>query len=378
MMKKVASLSVLSLAIMLISVTAMAADTIKIGVPVSLTGDLAAYGIPSLNATTLVVEAQNAKGGLLGKQLEVIPQDDQCKPELATNAATRLISDNATVLVGHICSGATKAALPFYTDAKVIAISPAATTPSLTISGDFPYFFRTIVNDNAQGALSARFATEKLQAKKIAIIHDNGEYGKGYAEMNKDLLEKAGKAEVVVFEAVNPDAVDYSATVRKIKRAGVDAIIFGGYHPTAAKLINQMARERVQCAFIGPDSLKDDSLIRMAGKESEGVYASNSNDTSSLAAYAKARQQHLDKYGTEPGVFFYNAYAAAQALVNAIEKAGSLDTDKIAEALRTNSVETPAGVLRFDEHGDPTGMGLSMYQVQNGKFVETEYKIIME
>ncbi len=377
-MNKGKSLLLACLTVALLATPAFSAEVIKLGVPGAHSGDLASYGLPTWNAAQILAEEYNAKGGINGKQIVVVAQDDQCKPEMATNAATKLVSDEVDIIVGHICSGATKAALPIYTNAKLLAVSPSATTPGLTTSGENPYFLRTIANDNVQARLSSAFVVEKLNAKKVAIIHDNGEYGKGFADTNKDLLEKAGKVEIVLFEAVNPDAVDYSATVRKLRREKADVLIFGGYHPTASKLVQQMARDNVRIPFVAPDGVKDDTFIKMAGKDAEGVYASTSSDTSNLKVYQEAREKHLKKYNAEPGAFFYNAYAAAQVLLNAVEVAKSTDTDKLLEVLRTKRLDTPAGSIMFSKNGDPLGVGLSMFQVQNGKYVETDFKVTID
>ncbi|MBO4793687.1 MAG: branched-chain amino acid ABC transporter substrate-binding protein, partial [Deltaproteobacteria bacterium] len=174
------------------SAPALAADTIKIGVAGAHSGDLASYGIPPLRAAQIIADEYNAKGGLLGKQLEIIAQDDQCKPELANNAATKLISDGAVIVMGHICSGATIAAIPAYANSKIISVSPSATTPALTKGGKNPYFFRTIANDDDQARLAAEFITKKLGKTKVAYIHDNGDYGKGYAEaVRREIGNKA-------------------------------------------------------------------------------------------------------------------------------------------------------------------------------------------
>ena len=132
------------MAIMAMTAPVHAADTIKIGVPGAHSGDLVSYGMPSLNAARIVADEYNAKGGILGKQIEIVAEDDQCKPELGTNAATKVLSEGAVAVMGSICSGATKAALPIYNDAKIVSISPSATTPELTQKGDHPYFFRTL------------------------------------------------------------------------------------------------------------------------------------------------------------------------------------------------------------------------------------------
>ena len=127
-----------------ISAAAVAGDTIKLGVAGSHSGDLASYGLPSINAAKLVVADINAKGGIDGKQVELLIEDDVCKPEVATNSATKLVSQGVDLVLGHICSGATKAALPIYKDAGIVIMSPSATNPALTQSGDYPNFFRTI------------------------------------------------------------------------------------------------------------------------------------------------------------------------------------------------------------------------------------------
>jgi len=354
-----------------------AADTIKIGVQGAHSGDLASYGVPSLNAVKIVIDQTNARGGILGRKVEVIAQDDQCKPEMATNAATKLISDQSGVVVGPICTGPTTASLPIFNEAKIIVVSPTATAPSLTESGKHPLFFRTVAHDNAQAQLTSDFMLKKLKVKKVAYLHDNGEYGKGFTDNNRTMLEKAG-VETVLFEAVSPDAVDFSAVVRKIRRLKPDIVVFGGYQPVASKLVQQMRRDRVKTPFIGPDGVKDETFLKMTGKDSEGVYASYPKDTSALPLYKEAREAHIKVYGSEPGFGYYNAYAAAQCLLAAIEKTGGIDTVKLQDALRSTMVDTPLGKISFNAKGDASGMALSIYQVQNGKFVELDHSLTLQ
>ncbi|MBB5142667.1 branched-chain amino acid ABC transporter substrate-binding protein [Desulfovibrio intestinalis] len=356
---------------------AQAADPIKIGVQGAQSGDLASYGVPSLNAVKIVVDEANAKGGLLGRTIEVVAQDDQCKPEMATNAATKLISDKVDAVVGPICSGPTKASLPMFQEAALIAVSPTATTPGLTEDGKNPLFFRTVANDNAQASLTSDFMLNNLKVKKVAYLHDNGDYGKGFADKNREIMEKGG-TETVLFEAVTPDAVDFSAVVRKLRRAKPDIIVFGGYQPVASKLLQQMRRDNLKTPLIGPDGVKDETFLKMTGKDSEGTYASYPKDTSTLPEYKKAREAHIKAFGSEPGFGYYNAYAAAQCLLAAMEKAGSTDTAKIKDVLRENQVDTPLGKLSFNAKGDAAGMGLSIYQVKDGKFVELDHSIVLE
>lgn len=350
--------------------TAMASETIKVGVVGPHSGDLASYGIPTIKAAELVVKEVNAKGGVLGKQVELLVEDDVCQPQVATNTATKMVSENVHFVLGHICSGATKAALGIYKDAGIPAISPSATNPDLTQSGDYPNFFRTIASDDAQARLQVDFALDVLKVNKIAVLHDKGDYGKGLAEFAKAFLEADPRAEVVLYEGITPGAVDYSAVVQKVRRSNAEAVIYGGYHPEASKLITQMRKRRMDTIFISDDGVKDDTFIKVAGEFAEGVYATGPKDVSHNPMAMAANQAHQQAYGADPGAFFLNAYAATIALLNAFEQAGSTDYAAVTDALRTHDAETPLGAIRFDERGDAIGVGFSMYQVQNGVYVE--------
>jgi len=343
--------------------------TIKIGVAGAHTGDLASYGLPTVNAATLVVDQINAKGGINGKKVELVVVDDQCKPELATNAASKLVSDGVVAVIGHICSGATKSALGIYKDSNIVCISPSATNPPLTQSGEYPNFFRTIAPDDAQAKLAVTFIKDKLKLKTLAVLHDKGDYGKGYAELVKQFAEEAG-IKVVLFEGVNPGAPDYSAVVNKIGNATPDGVVWGGYHPEASKLVQQMRDKGITIPFVSDDGVKDDTFIEVAGKYAEGVYATGPMDTSALPIAVKAINDHKAKYNDEPGAFFKEAYAATLALTNAIAVAKSTDYDAICNALRNNYVDTSLGKISFDKKGDVIGFGFSVFQVQNGKYVE--------
>ncbi len=351
---------------------AMAAAPIKIGVAGAHSGDLASYGLPTVKAAELVVDEINEKGGIRGRKVELMIEDDICKPEVATNSATKLVSGGVHVVIGHICSDATKAALPIYRDSNVIVISPSATDSSLTQSGDFPNFFRTIAPNDAQAKTEVDFALDVLGLKTFAIIHDKGDYGRGFAEDVRKFLKESGRAEVLLFEGITPGAVDYSAIIKKVRRTKAEAVIFGGYHPEASKLVAQMRRKRMDNVFLSCDGVKDNAFIRIAGKHAEGVYATGPADVSDNPIAKKFRDKHKEKYNSEPGAFFNNAVTAALAITNAIEKAGSTDSAAIAKAMRSEKVATPFGEISFDENGDAIGIEFVVYQVQDGVFVQVE------
>ena len=374
-MRRVICITAVAMMVMALMITGCAkkeeaVQPIKVGVAGPHSGDLASYGIPTVRAAELVVEEINAKGGVLGRPVELLIEDDVCKPEVATNTATKLVSDGAVVVVGHVCSGATKAALGIYNDAGIIVMSPSATNPGLTQSGDYPNFYRTIASDDLQAKLGADYTVNTLGAKKVAVLHDKGDYGKGYAEFAKKYLEEMAGVEVVLFEGVTPGAVDYSAIVQKVGKSGAEAVVYGGYHPEASKIVTQMKKKKMDIFFVSDDGVKDVTFIKVAGDYAEGVYASGPMDVSSLAMYQKAVEEHKAKYGEEPGAFFKEGYAATIALLNAIEKAGSTDSDAIEKVLRSEYVDTSVGNISFDKKGDAIGVGFSMYKVVNGEYVE--------
>ncbi|CCK78413.1 branched-chain amino acid ABC transporter substrate-binding protein [Desulfobacula toluolica] len=344
-------------------------ESIKLGVAGAHSGDLASYGLPTVNAARLVVNKINQNGGVLGKQVELLVEDDVCKPEVAGNTATKLISDGVDVVLGHICSGATKSAMGIYKDAGIIAMSPSATNPDLTLSGEYPNFLRTIAHDAVQAKIQVKFATEVLKVKKIVILHDKGDYGKGQAELAQKYFTEAG-IEVALFEGVTPGSVDYSAIVMKVRQIKPELVVWGGYHPEASKIVTLMRKKKMDTLFMGSDGIKDDTFIKVAGKYAEGVFATGPMDVSGNELAIAAKKEHQNVYGTDPGAFFDAAYAATLALLNAIEKAGGTDYDAVMKALKSEYVETPLGKISFDENGDATGIGFSVYRIQDGAFVE--------
>jgi branched-chain amino acid transport system substrate-binding protein len=347
----------------------VAGDTIKFGIAGPHSGDLASYGLPSANAAKLVIEKVNANGGINGKKIEILQEDDVCKPEISTNTATKLVSSGVEVVLGHICSGATIAAMPIYTDAGILVMSPSATSDELTYSGKYPNFFRTIAPNAAQSPAMIDFSVDKLGLKKIAIIHDKGDYGKPLAEGAKLHVEKTGKGEVVLFEGITPGAMDYSAIVQKIKESGAEVVVFGGYHPEASKIVSIMNKKRLKAKFVSDDGVKDDTFIKVAGPDAEGVYAAGPQDNSANPLAATAKEEHKKAYNSDPGAFFEGAYAATMLMLNAIEKANSTKLEDLKKVLQTEKVDTPVGKVNFDAKGDAIGVGFSMYVVEKGKYV---------
>ncbi len=345
-----------------------AAEPILIGVAGPHSGDLSPYGLPTVNAVELVVEEINAAGGVLGRPIELVIEDDQCAPEVAANTAAKLVSDGVVAVIGHICSGATGTALAVYSETDILAISPSATNPGLA---EYENFFRTIAPDDAQARLQVDYVVDELGLTQIALLHDRGDYGKGLSDFAQAYLQEVDDADVVLYDGVTVGAVDYSAIINRVRAEGAEVVIWGGYHPEASKLVEQMRSQGMDdVVFVGGDGIKGNAIVDLIGDSAEGVYATGARETGDNPLAAEYTERHIEVYGSGPGDFFMEAVSAALALFNAIEVAGSTNNDDIINALRSSAVQTPVGEISFDQDGNATGVGFAVFQVQNGEYVE--------
>lgn len=353
-------------------------EPLKIGYGGALLGNLASYGLSSFYGLEYMVEKTNAAGGLLGHKLEIVKEDDGCDPALASSAASKLAGSGIKVGIGHTCSGATASALSAYNN-NVLLISASATETSLTENGQNPYFFRTIMRDDAQADLMVEFV-KKRGFKNVAILHDKGDYGKALADRAKAAFDadKDSGIKIVVFEGVTTGQVSYDPVVSKLKNSGADVLLWGGYYSDASKLVTQMRAKQVNTIVVGADGLKNEGFVNMAGKAAEGVFATGPFDISKAknppAAITEAMADHEKRHpGVEVGPYFFYSIAATQALFSAIEKVGSAtDLDAIKKHLQEDTVETVMGPVRFDAKGDIIGSQTVMYEIKDGQFVEVE------
>jgi len=346
-------------------------ETFKQGFGGALLGNLATYGLSNLYGVEFAVNAVNAKGGILGRQIEIISEDDACDPAQASTAATKLSSAGINIVMGHTCSGATRSALSVYGN-KILVISSSATEISLTDDGAHPYFFRTTPRDDAQSNLQVKLLKSK-GFKKVAILHDKGDYGKSLADLAKGEIEaiKDSGIEIVVFDGVTTGQVSYDAIVSKLKDSGAQAVIWGGYYNDASKLAIQMYDKEVKAIIIGADGLYDQRFITMGGAAVEGSFCTGQIDLSQSEAAKAAVADHQSRHQEEIGTYFFYAAGASQALFSALEKVGNTtDLEAIKNHLNTDTVETVMGPIRFDSKGDVIGAGFKLYEIKDGKFLE--------
>lgn len=344
-------------------------QTIKLGVAGAYSGEVGKVGIPMLRAAEMVVKGINENGGVLGKQIELIAKDDKCRKDLAAKMAKEFISEGVPLIMGHMCSPATWAALEEYKNSKRIVMSPSATSPDLT-HGKHPNFYRTVPPDDLEAKLQVELALNKLRLRKLAVIHDKSDYGKVLAKNVNFFLKKDGRAKVVMFEGISPGAKDYSKVITKIESTRADGVIYGGYYTEASRMLAEMRKKNLTIFFISDNGVKDVDFIKHAGEFAKGVFVSGEKTFKNNSEAKKVNQAYNKLYGTEPGPFFLNAYAATMILISATEKANTTDYEALAEVLHKESFDTPMGKIQFDGNGDPINVGFIIYQVKNGGFVE--------
>jgi branched-chain amino acid transport system substrate-binding protein len=346
-------------------------ETIKIGFGGALLGNLASYGLSGFYGLEYAVLKANAEGGVLGKQIEIVREDDGCDPALASSAATKLMGSGLKRVLGHTCSGATRSALSVY-GADVLTMSSSATEVSLTEDGQNPFFFRTTPRDDAQSSLWVQLLKAK-GLKKVALLHDKGDYGKALADLAKAEIDAtpALGIEIVLFEGVTSGQVSYDSIISKVKNSEAEALLWGGYYNDASKLAIQMRNKKVNTIIIGADGLYDPRYVDMAGEAAEGSFATGQVDMSQNPMAMAAVEDHKKRRSEETGTYFLYAAGAAQALLAAIEKTGNTtDLVTIKKHLNEDTIETAMGPIRFDEKGDVIGAGFKMYEIKGGKFVE--------
>lgn len=336
------------------------AETIKIGLQAPLTGDFAAEGQWAKQSVEVAAELINQKGGVLGKQVEIVIADDASNPKDSALAAQKLIAQGLKEVIASYGSSVTAPAADLYDANKVVSVGYGCTAVRLTMEKQRPYFFRTAGRDDTQSEFFVKFATETLKAKRIAIMHDNQDYGKGVADDAMKYLQPfidSGEVEVIYFDAITPGESDYSAVVSQIKSLDPDVWFFTAYYPEAALLLKQAREAGVDSIFVGNNSVPTPEFVKIAGND---VIKGSIHLNEPIPQYLEfpESKEFLDayqaKYNELPGsIWAVYAADALNALVAAIAKAGSDDPDAVAKVMREmTDAKGITGQLMFTDRGD--------------------------
>jgi branched-chain amino acid transport system substrate-binding protein len=348
-----------------------AGNPVRIGFGGALNGNLASYGRSNLFGIEYALKQVNSKGGILGRQVEIVQADDLCTSERAPEAAAKLKSEGLTLILGHTCSGATRNALNVYANTALV-ISASSTENSLTFDGQNPYFFRTTPYDSAQSKLQVDLI-QHLGLKKVAILYHKSNYGEALAKFTAAYIrELPGRpVDIVLEEGVDGGKPNYDDAVASVVNSGADSLVWAGYYPDGSKIAAGLRNAQSGAVIIGPDGLYDQQYIALAGPAAEGTFATAQTDFSESEEAKAAIADHRSRHKDETGAYFFYSIAAAQAMFKAIEAAGSTtDLNAIKKHLTEDTVDTIIGPVRFDARGDVIGALFKVYQVQNGAYQE--------
>jgi branched-chain amino acid transport system substrate-binding protein len=325
-------------------------DEVLVGVSTPRSGTYSWAGVGAEEGAEIAVADLNAKGGVLGKSIEMIKVDDYCAADQAVAAAKKLVMTQVAAAFGPLCSGAAISASKVFAEAGVLMISPTATNPKLTEQG-FPNVFRIIGRDDIQGKIAGDLLASRWPYKRIAIVHDGQEYGKGLAVEVKKRLNERGVTEVM-FEAIEPRKADYSDFVRTMQALGAEVLYYAGYAAEAALLV-RLARERgAHLQLVGGDALGVEDFSLIAGPASDGtLFTTYPGPHGRLEAAGVAARITRSSLPREPMM----TYAAFQVWAQAVEEAGTFDMKAVADALRSHKFNTVLGRIGFDKKGDVTG-----------------------
>ena len=355
----------------------MAKDIVKLAFIGPLSGGVSANGIGGRNSADLAVRVHNADPKSK-YTFELVSQDDECKPNVGVQVATKIASDNSIIAgVTHYCSAVAMSTVDVYHKFGLPVIVWGAVLPEVTYGNEFKEIHRvngTMINQNE---VAAKFMTA-AGYKKWVVIHDTTDYGKGHNKYFSEYLKKDGGQIVGTF-GVTADQQDFTAELTKIKELKPEVIYFGGLTPIGVRIRTQMEKLGIKAQFEGTSGIKSDAFIEGLGnKLAEGTLsfiegAPWEKLPGGLAFIAKYKQQKYPEPAEAYGPF---SYAAATMLMETIEKVGP-NRKKVREALNaTKDVDTMIGKVTFDDHRQNVIPLISKYVVQDGKWVlweDSEY-----
>ena len=342
-------------------------DEIVIGAIGPLSGGASTYGQSVKNGAQIFLDKVNANGGIDGKQVVLKFEDDEADPTKAINAYDKLVNqDGVGLLLGPVTSGAANAVGPNATADGVPMITPSGTETNLTTTGG-EFVFRTCYIDATQGEVIAKYSTENLGAKTMAVLYNkDSDYSIGIAEAAKAQFESNG-GKVVEYVSYNEGDKDFSAQLTNIKGSNPDVLVLPDYYSVVGVIADQARKIGITSQLMGGDGWDSPELVKIGGDAVEGAFFVNHyspNDTDQ--AVQEFVNSYKEKYGQTPDAFAALSYSTLQLFEEAITKAGSTDGEAVKEALKNIEGETISGNIKFDENRNPQ-KSVSIIKIENGE-----------
>jgi branched-chain amino acid transport system substrate-binding protein len=336
------------------------------------------------------VKQANDSNAIPGWKLEVVPKDDEAKPDPGKNAATALAGDADVIgVVGTLNTSVSQQVQPVLAQKNIVQVSPANTGPGLTQGANwqtdpkrpYPTYFRTCTTDAVQGPFAARYLYETAKITKVATIHDKKAYGQGLVGTFTEEFKKLG-GQVVAAQTINPDDSNFNAVISAIKPSAPQAVYYGGEYPQAGPLSQQMKAAGLNVPLMGGDGIFDPKYITLAGKTSDNDLATSVGAPVDSLESAKKfvsdynAQNYKEPYAAYGGYSFDAANAIINALKTSLKDAKDVESARQAtvDAMSKVSFDGVTGKVSFDQYGDTTSKVLTVYKVTGGKWATVETK----
>lgn len=349
-----------------------AAKEIKIGGNFELTGGVANFGKQTVNGIQLAFKQVNAAGGVLGKQVVLVLADNKSEPAEATNAITKLITqDKVVAVLGPVASSNVLATVQVSQDNKIPVLTATGTNEKITVDNGKvrPFAFRSCFIDPFQGRVMANYATKTVKAKTAVIYVDNSsDYSKGLsASFEATFVQNGGK--ILAKEAFLQKDQDFKATLTKIKALGADTIFIPAYYEEVGKIVKQARELGITVPLLGTDGWDDPKVVEIAGAAAlnntffSNHYSSQDKDPNVV----KFVEAYKKEYNQEPSALAALGYDAGMLIIDAIKRANAVDSVKIKEALeQTKNLQVSTGIITIDSNHNPVKSAV-VIEMKDGK-----------
>ena len=344
-------------------------DEIVVGYYGDLTGRTASFGTSTKNGVEMAVDEINKAGGIMGRKVRVIVEDDQGEPNKAATVVSKLVNqDKVHAVLGEVASSNSLAAAPKAQEAKVPMISPSSTNPAVTQVGD--YIFRVCFIDPFQGEVMAKFASTNLKAKKAAILYDfNSDYSRGLREFFTRSFKSLG-GQIVEEKSYTQGDRDFSGQLTAIRSANPDVIYVPGYYGEVGVIANQTKQLGIKAPLLGGDGWDSPQLWQLGGAALNGDYISNHYSVDDPSpAIQKFVTDYKGRYNISPDALAALGYDSMKVLASAIERAGGTDSAKLRDAIaQTKNFAGVTGSISIDKDRNAVKPAVVL-KLQDQKFV---------
>jgi branched-chain amino acid transport system substrate-binding protein len=328
-------------------------NKVRIGVFMSTTGSTANFGISSVNGIKMAADEINAAGGINGKQVELLVQDDRSDASEAATIVTKFVTqDQVHAVIGEVASSRSIAAAPIAQNAKIPMLTPSSTNPEVTKKGDF--IFRSCFIDPYQGAAIAQFAAKTLGAKTAAIMVDRkNDYSTGLEKVINETFTRFG-GKIVATQSYQEGDQDFNAQLTSLKGANPEVLFVPGYYNDVGLIAKQARDKGITVPLIGGDGWDSEQLYKIGGTALNGSYFTNHySPYDTDPRVVKFVNDYKQRYNSTPDALAATAYDAANIMFDAIKRSKSLSGPDIRDALAaTNAFPGVTGTVTFNQQRD--------------------------